>query len=97
MSFHYLTESLEKYITYVKDRRFTNERQVMLVSLLHDESSKGYLNQYGRVETSSVLGVFDLGSFDFAIRNLQGNLRLLSSQVGTVNNYDVSLASYDIN
>jgi hypothetical protein len=89
-----LSQRFKKYITYVKDKRFTNERQVMLVSLLHD-GQQGYLNQYGRVETSSVLGVFDLGSFDFSIRNLRGNLDFYPVK-STVNNYDVSLASYDL-
>ena len=40
----------QKYITYVKDRRFVGQRQLMIVDLIHDRSF-GYMNQYGRVET----------------------------------------------
>ena len=49
----------QKYITYVKDRRFVGQRQLMIVDLIHDRSF-GYMNQYGRVETT-----YDQGSFDF--------------------------------
>ena len=40
----------QKYITYVKDRRFVGQRQLMIVDLIHDRSF-GYMNQYGRIET----------------------------------------------
>ena len=85
-----LTDRSRKYITYVKDRRFTNERQLMMVSVLQNES-QGFLNQYGRVETLS-----DLGSFDFTITNREGVLRFYPVKTA-VNNYDVSLASYTNN
>ena len=57
-----------KYFTYLRDSRFTQERQLMIVDLIHDNSF-GYLNQYGRVET-----VYDQGSFDFAISGSDGQL-----------------------
>ena len=60
--------SESKYITYVKDRRFVGQRQLMIVDLVHD-SSFGYMNQYGRVETT-----YDQGSFDFTISGGQGQL-----------------------
>ena len=44
----------------------------MLVDLLHD-GSRGYLNQYGRVET-----YYDQGSFDFAISG-SGSTSILSN------------------
>ena len=34
-----------KYLTYVKDKRFTQQRQLMVVDLLHD-GSDAYMNQY---------------------------------------------------
>ena len=86
-----LLHKFRKYITFVKDRRFTNERQLMLVSLLQDES-RGYLNQYARVTSTSPN---ELGSFDFEIRDLQGNLDFFPIK-SEINNYDISLASYDI-
>ena len=47
----------QKYITYVKDRRFVGQRQLMIVDLVHDRSF-GYINQYGRVETTYDQGFF---------------------------------------
>ena len=55
-----------KFFTYVRDKRYTQERQVLVVSLLHD-GTNGYLNQYGRVETHP-----DLGSFDWKISGDEG-------------------------
>ncbi len=79
----------QKYITYIKDRRFTGQRQIMLVTLLHD-GFNGYLNQYGRVETS-----YDLGSFDFAISGSDGILNYYPTKF-TVNDYDVVTLSYNL-
>jgi len=91
-----LAERYKKYITYVRDKRFTNERQIMLVTLLHD-NTRGYLSQYGRVVTQKDLGIFefDIGSFDFSVSNLQGQLLFYPNKY-QVNNYDVSIASYNI-
>jgi len=78
-----------KYITLITDRFTITDQQVLLVSLLHD-STNGYLNQYGRVET-----IHDLGSFDFGIFGTEANL-LFYPNYFLVNNYDVSLASYNL-
>ena len=79
----------KKYITFALDKFSTNQRQILLVSILND-GSVGYINQYGRVETD-----FDLGSFDFSIDGNQGNL-LFYPSLTAVNNYDVTTSSYDI-
>jgi len=79
----------KKYITYVIDKRYTGERQILLVTLLHNDS-QGFLNQYGRVET-----VGDLGSFDFNIIGSEGQLLFYPNKY-QVNDYNVSLFSYDI-
>lgn len=79
----------QKYITYIKDRRYTGQRQVMLLTLIHDNIN-GYLNQYGRVETS-----YDLGSFDFAVSGSDGILNYYPTKF-TVNDYDVATLSYNI-
>ena len=78
-----------KYITYVKDRRFTQQRQLLIVDLVHD-GSFGYMNQYGRVETT-----YDQGSFDFAISGTQGQLQFYPTKF-TVNDYDVTSISYNL-
>jgi hypothetical protein len=79
----------QKYITYVKDQRYTSERQLMLFTLLHD-NNMGYLNQYGRVES-----VYDLGSFDFSINGNEG-LILFYPIKYRVNDYQVTTLSYNL-
>jgi|TARA_B100000073_G_scaffold52358_1_gene38590 hypothetical protein len=79
----------QKYITYVRDRRFTAQRQLMIVDLVHDGSS-GYLNQYGRVESH-----YDQGSFDFSISGTEGQLLFYPTKF-TVNDYDISTISYNL-
>ena len=79
----------QKYITYVRDKRFTAQRQLMLVDLLHDDS-RGYTNQYARVETN-----YDLGSFDFSVSGSEGNLLFIPS-ISTINDYDIITLSYGL-
>ena len=80
----------QKYITYVRDKRYTAQRQLMIVDLLHD-GSRGYLNQYGRVET-----YYDQGSFDFAISGSDAQLQFYPTKF-SVNDYDLSIFSYNLN
>ena len=79
----------KKYFTYISDKRFTGERQFLIVSILQN-GSEGYLNQYGRVESQ-----LDLGSFDFSISGAEGQLLFYPTKY-SVNNYNVSFASFDI-
>ena len=79
----------KKFFTFVRDKRFTQERQILIVSLLHNNTT-GYLNQYGRVETYP-----DLGSFDFSVSGTEGSLNFFPEKFA-VNNYDVSLVSHDL-
>jgi len=79
----------KKYFTYVRDKRYINERQFLIVSLLHD-GSQGFLNQYARVESQ-----LDLGSFDFSISGAEGQLLFYPTKYA-VNNYNISFASFDI-
>ena len=78
-----------KYLTFVKDTRFTSEVQVSIVSLIHD-GSNGYINQYGDVNS-----YHDMGSFDFNISGTQGNLLFYPTKFA-VNDYDVNTISIDI-
>ena len=78
-----------KYITFITDKRYTQERQLMMVSLLHDKSI-GYINQYGRVETS-----YDQGTFDFAASGSDGQLLFYPTKA-TVNDYDITAISYNL-
>ena len=79
----------QKYITLVSDKRFTAQRQLLLVDLVHDDSF-AYINQYGRVETQ-----YDQGSFDFSIVGSEG-LLLFYPTNSTVNDYNVTCLSYNI-
>jgi hypothetical protein len=79
----------QKYISYVNDRRFSKQRQMMIFTLLHD-NVEGYLNQYGRVET-----VNELGTFDFTIEGTDG-LILFYPQKYKVNDYNVTTLSYNL-
>ena len=78
-----------KYISYVRDKRYIDRRQIMLVNLLHNNTF-GYLNQYGRVES-----LYDLGSFDFSIEGSEG-LVLFYPIEFSVNDYDVTTLQYNI-
>jgi hypothetical protein len=79
----------QKYITYVKDQRYTAQRQMMLFTLLQDNNT-GYLNQYGRVES-----VYDLGSFDFSIDGNEGLILFYPTNY-KVNDYQVTTLSYNL-
>jgi hypothetical protein len=78
-----------KYITYVKDKRYIGQRQLMLVTLIHDNFI-GYINQYARLETS-----YDLGSFDFIVDGNDGVLRFYPVKY-SVNDYYVSVLSNNL-
>ena len=79
----------QKYITYVRDKRYTAQRQLMLVDVVHDDA-QGYINQYARVETQ-----YDQGSFDFGISGSDGQLLFFPTK-SSVNDYNVITMSYDI-
>jgi len=79
----------QKYITYVKDRRYTTQRQIMLLTLLHD-NSLGYINQYGRVEST-----YDQGSFDFGVEGSEGVIFFYPTKY-SVNDYDITTLSYNL-
>ena len=79
----------QKYITYVCDRRFTGQRQLMLVSLIH-AGGVGFINQYARLESS-----YDLGSFDFLIEGSEGVLNFYPTKF-SVNDYTVTTLSYNL-
>ena len=78
-----------KYITYVRDKRFGAQRQLMIVDIIHD-STFGYINQYGRVES-----VYDQGDFDFAISGSDGQLNFYPVKY-SVNDYHVATLSYNL-
>ena len=76
-----------KFFTYVKDRRYTGERQLMVVDLAHD-TTFAYINQYGRLETVS-----DLGTFDFVISGSEGQLLFYPTKT-EINDYNIAVLTY---
>ena len=78
-----------KYITFVRDKRFTAQRQLMIVDIIHDDSI-GYINQYARVES-----VYGQGDFDFAISGSLGQLNFYPIKY-SVNDYFVTTLSYNL-
>ena len=83
------TRQCMKYITYVRDRRYVGQRQIMVVDLVHDDSF-GYINQYGQAGT-----VYPLGSFDFSIVGTDGRLLWYPNNY-KVNDYDVVAIAYNL-
>ena len=81
----------QKYITYIRDKRFVGERQLLLVTTLRDDVGNGYLNQYARVEST-----YDMGSFDLTIDGSEGVLLFYPTKF-SVNDFDVTTLSYNIN
>jgi hypothetical protein len=81
----------QKYITYVRDKRFTGERQLLIVTTLIDDIGNAYLNQYARVESN-----YDMGSFDLAIDGSEGVLLFFPTKF-SINDFDVTTLSYNIN
>ena len=79
-----------KSIVYIRDKRFTGERQVMVVNALHDESGNFFLNQYGSVWTEK-----ELGSCDMSMSGSTGQL-LFYPKKFAYNNYDVSVIGYNV-
>jgi len=79
----------QKYITFVTDRRYTAQRQLLIVDLIHD-GFFAYMNQYGRVETT-----YDQGSFDFSVSGSDGQLLFYPTQ-SSINDYNVTCLSYNL-
>ena len=79
----------QKYITYVRDKRYTAQRQILIVDLVHNGTT-AFMNQYGRVETT-----YDQGSFDFSISGTDGQLLFYPTK-STVNDYELTTLSYNL-
>ena len=79
----------QKYITFIRDRRYGQERQASLVSLVHD-NSLAYITEYGRVETD-----YDQGSFDFVIEGSEGVLLFYPTKY-EINDFNVTSMSFNI-
>jgi len=88
-TFNLSSTRAQKYITFVADRRYTAQRQLLIVDLIHD-GSFAYMNQYGRIETT-----YDQGSFDFSISGSDGQL-LFYPTLSSINDYNITCLSYNL-
>ena len=73
-----------KFYALIFDTRFSGEKEIIQINLLHDGSS-GYILPFGRVETA-----IDLGEFDFNVSGVIGNLRFAPAKF-KFNNYALRL------
>ena len=80
---------VRRYVVFIADRRYTQERQIMIVTILHNDSV-GYINQYASVNT-----VGDLGQFDFDVAGTEGRLLFYPTKY-QFNDYNVSSMGYNI-
>ena len=81
----------QKYIIFTRDKRFTGERQLLIVTTLIDDFGRTYLNQYARVEST-----YDMGSFELAIDGSEGVLLFYPTKF-SINDFDITTLSYNIN
>jgi len=75
-----------KFYVLVFDTRFSGEKEIIQVNLIHDGST-GFIMPFGRVETE-----IDLGTFDFSISGSTGSLRFVPAK-STTNNYALRVLS----
>ena len=85
-----INQRVNKFFTFIKDRRFTDERQTMFVSVLQD-GVRTFISQYGKVETS-----YDMGSFDFRTSGTEGELLFFPTKF-SANNFNVSFVNIGLN
>jgi hypothetical protein len=81
---------VQKTIAYVRDKRFTADRQVLIITTLIDNTGTSYVNQYARLETT-----YDMGSFDIGLEGTDGLLLFYPNKF-SVNDFDVTTLSYNI-
>ena len=78
-----------KYVLYIEDKRFTGEKQISLLSLLHDNSNT-YTNEYGRVSSD-----YNMGTFDTLIDGDELVIRYYPERF-EVNNFNIGYISYNL-
>jgi hypothetical protein len=88
-SFNLSDARVQKYFVYVKDQRYTDERQCEFVTIVHN-NLYGFINQYAKT-----FSVVDLGFFDFSISQNNGKLRFYPKKY-ELNDYSAAIISYDM-
>ena len=88
--FNLASVRVQKCFAYVRDRRFTNERQLLIITSLIDDIGNAYLNQYARIEST-----YDMGSFDINVDGSEGVLLFFPTK-SRINDFDITTLSYNI-
>jgi hypothetical protein len=88
-TFNPTSSRYKKYFVLIEDTFFDEIKEFSIVSLLHNESI-GFINQYGKLSTST-----DLGSFDFRIFGSEAQLLYYPSN-SSVNDYNISYVTYSL-
>ena len=88
-SFNINNSRAVKYFVYLKDERFSSERQFEIVSMIQD-GSFAYMNQYGRMHS-----VGNLGDFDFTTSGVDGSLQFFPEKF-TINDYQIVNLAYHL-
>jgi len=78
-----------KHFFYIQDRRFFNEKQMLILTTVHDDTDV-FCGQYGRLETAS-----DLGSFESEIIGSNQNVLFFPTKFD-FNNYIVDYVSFEM-
>jgi hypothetical protein len=86
--FDFTSKVTQKLLTFVKDKRFVEKRQLSNVTLIQDNSS-GYINEYGKVYTDE-----DLGSFDVITYYDTSDIVFVPNQ-SKENSYSVDILSFN--
>jgi len=79
----------QKLFTYVSDKRYYDERQLMIVTIVNDKN-QGYLNQYGRVKST-----YDIGSFDLVMSGSDGIVNFYPNKF-RINDFNISVLAYNV-
>jgi hypothetical protein len=79
----------KKYFLHIIDRRFIDESQFIISSLLQDDLNY-YMNQYSKIVSKNFLG-----DFDFIVTGNTGNLLFFPINF-EINNYTINFLSFDL-
>jgi hypothetical protein len=79
----------KKIITLIRDKRYVDQRQLVILDLLKDDFFS-YMNQYARIETS-----YDMGTFDFAVDGTEGVINFYPTNY-EYNDFDVTCLFFNL-
>ena len=85
-----LSSFSRKFVLYIQDIEFTDEREILIVTLVNDGENFYFINQYGKTYSVEDLGFFDTFTFGSQTQLLFFPTKFLT------NNYSISYTKYEI-